>query len=519
MHAATTRVAVVLITLAVAATAAKWARSPVVYDDAYISYRYADNLVRGHGLVFNPGDRVEGYSNFLWVMLAAATAATGADPLTVTRTVGVLSFLAVVALTGWLWARGAAWRDLIVLPLLATLVMPYGLAASVGSGLETSFVTLVALLVGLTQHVWSSPHRLFRAARTLLPLVAGLTRLDALLLVAASAAATAADLSAAGASWRRVAGRLAARFAVAAGGLALYLAGKWVYYGELLPNPYYAKAADEWHLGAGALYLAAFALNSPQVVLLVPAAAVAVRAMWRTPLRAFTVFCVLASAAHAAYLVKVGGDFMYFRMAFEVYPLLVCTAGLGLRSMVSGRPYAAAAGVVAAALLSMAPPVLEPRFAMQSIGEMDRYARLGREVGRRLGETLPPDTRIATTLAGTIPYYSRLFTVDEWGLNDYHVARLPVEPSRFLRGHVKRAPVEYLSLREVNLMIDHPQVCSCDQLCPIGTPGSAVFVRLAGDRCVRAAYLVQTAALTAHLCAHPEWFVLQRVTCSHPARR
>src|SRR5207244_12236047 len=40
-------------------------------DDAYISYRYAQNLARGNGLVFNPGERVEGYSNLLHVLLLA----------------------------------------------------------------------------------------------------------------------------------------------------------------------------------------------------------------------------------------------------------------------------------------------------------------------------------------------------------------------------------------------------------------------------------------------------------------
>lgn len=34
-------------------------------DDAYISYRYALNLVAGHGLVYNPGEYVEGYTNLL----------------------------------------------------------------------------------------------------------------------------------------------------------------------------------------------------------------------------------------------------------------------------------------------------------------------------------------------------------------------------------------------------------------------------------------------------------------------
>jgi hypothetical protein len=40
-------------------------------DDAYISYRYAENLIHGNGLVYNPGERVEGYSNFLYVLLVA----------------------------------------------------------------------------------------------------------------------------------------------------------------------------------------------------------------------------------------------------------------------------------------------------------------------------------------------------------------------------------------------------------------------------------------------------------------
>jgi arabinofuranosyltransferase len=42
-----------------------------IYDDAYISYRYVHNLLSGQGLVFNPGERVEAYSNLLWVIALA----------------------------------------------------------------------------------------------------------------------------------------------------------------------------------------------------------------------------------------------------------------------------------------------------------------------------------------------------------------------------------------------------------------------------------------------------------------
>ncbi|MHC4066890.1 MAG: hypothetical protein ACYSUI_20630, partial [Planctomycetota bacterium] len=50
-------------------------------DDAFISFRYARNLSEGLGLVFNPGfERVEGYSNFLWVVLLAGVNALGLAP-------------------------------------------------------------------------------------------------------------------------------------------------------------------------------------------------------------------------------------------------------------------------------------------------------------------------------------------------------------------------------------------------------------------------------------------------------
>src|SRR5678816_3361078 len=44
-------------------------------DDAYISFQYVKNFLHGHGLVYNVGERVEGYTDFLWVMLLSAVMA------------------------------------------------------------------------------------------------------------------------------------------------------------------------------------------------------------------------------------------------------------------------------------------------------------------------------------------------------------------------------------------------------------------------------------------------------------
>ncbi|MBX7046582.1 MAG: hypothetical protein K1X86_12180 [Ignavibacteria bacterium] len=40
-----------------------------IQDDSYISFRFVKNFVEGKGLVFNPGERVEGYTNLLWVLI------------------------------------------------------------------------------------------------------------------------------------------------------------------------------------------------------------------------------------------------------------------------------------------------------------------------------------------------------------------------------------------------------------------------------------------------------------------
>src|SRR5262249_51797147 len=42
-----------------------------LFDDAMISMRYAHNLVHGYGLVWNPGEAVEGYTDPLWVLVMA----------------------------------------------------------------------------------------------------------------------------------------------------------------------------------------------------------------------------------------------------------------------------------------------------------------------------------------------------------------------------------------------------------------------------------------------------------------
>ena len=68
-----------------------------VNDDAYISFRYARNLSEYGQLVFNLGERVEGFTNFLWTILLAGGIHLGWSPVHLSRFLGVAFGIGVLA--------------------------------------------------------------------------------------------------------------------------------------------------------------------------------------------------------------------------------------------------------------------------------------------------------------------------------------------------------------------------------------------------------------------------------------
>src|SRR5688500_1706387 len=89
-------------------------------DDAYISYRYARNLADGAGLTFNPGERVEGYSNLLYVLLLTPVFLFAGDEAAFPIAVALNCLCSVAALVVFHrrldarnGARAAAWGVLL----------------------------------------------------------------------------------------------------------------------------------------------------------------------------------------------------------------------------------------------------------------------------------------------------------------------------------------------------------------------------------------------------------------------
>jgi len=67
-------------------------------DDAYITLRYARNLIDGPGVVWNPGEYVQGYTNFLHLMLVSCLGRLGIDLVVALGVVGVAALLSLVVL-------------------------------------------------------------------------------------------------------------------------------------------------------------------------------------------------------------------------------------------------------------------------------------------------------------------------------------------------------------------------------------------------------------------------------------
>jgi len=65
-------------------------------DDAFISFRYAENLASGKGLVYNEGERVEGYTNFLWVILLSTCKKFGIDIVPMSQYLSLISALLII---------------------------------------------------------------------------------------------------------------------------------------------------------------------------------------------------------------------------------------------------------------------------------------------------------------------------------------------------------------------------------------------------------------------------------------
>ena len=461
-----------LLACSLALMSAHWLiYSPYTIDDAFISYRYAENLAGGAGLVYNPGERVEGYTNFLWVVLLSVGHSAGLATPMCAKVLGFALSLGSVVFVYLLTCRAEKANNLAG-GLAALLLASSGLfAASGADGLETQLLTAL-MLCGLYLHLGETGDARGFPWSALLFLAAGLARPDGCLFFGAV-----------------VLDRLLLRrvklhsydavmvFLVVAGGL-IYFLWRYHYYGHLWPNTFYAKefatgaltnrglhrfGAFVWHLGISGL---------PLLV------------VWATmckPGRGH-VLIVLVIVSRLIFAVPSGGAWMgweYHRFFLPTVPLIYVLAGMGLAEMVrrsqsqSSSWRRKVAVILAACALGgnmwvSLESILPGRYAYA-----EGLARAHIRLGHWLKENAPADSVLACGDAGALPYYSGLKTIDILGLNDDHIAHLE-------GGFYGKLDPEYILARRPDFVV----VLSATK--DVFTPRTAISallqVRLARDR-------------------------------------
>jgi tetratricopeptide (TPR) repeat protein len=433
-----------------------------IQDDAFISYRYVQNFVGGRGLVFNAGERVEGYTNFLWIILLALFTVLGINTVMASKILGLaggwLSLVLLYRIARFLLqeegirgiqptgqegrqghedrlehiglkvrpepAKGTIPADRMRRADWIALAPPLLLAANGAfaywciSGLESGlFVPLIlaAIYFSLTRErlmvVCAVLATLVRPEGALVFAVIMLHRL----------------------LFGRGGLRDLLRFTAAYIALLLpYLLFKIAYYGDLLPNPFYAKTGLSWeYLRSGLDYFWLFLRHYGLwggLYLLTPIG-------WKRspdggkdssrPRRLIILMIWIYSLA----VILIGGDVLQgHRFFLPVLPFLYLLVGWGLfrfgGSIASGPlrrilPATALAILLAITFFLPRPWLLTVRRAEFGLGR--KMALMAAELDDRFDG---PYTVAASTI-GALSYYSRATVIDMLGLTDPVIARHP----------------------------------------------------------------------------------------------
>lgn len=392
-----------------------------VEDDAFIAFRYAENFNRGLGLVFNPGDRLEGYSNLAWVLMSALALRVGSDPVLAAQVLGVLSGLVCLVVS---------WRLACLLQpehRAGALLAPLFLAVSpvltrhAVSGLETvGYAAVLAVVVLLVLE----PNRTRFGQMVFVPLLLLLVVLRPEG-VAMAAIALVWDRRRRGSGWRTIA-------VVAVFVLGLLGLRGW-YYGSLLPNTYYFKlTGGSAGISPGIHYTLDFmrenggaaVVGAGFALLLVPAA------------RRGLVLFVAVGVVHGAVIVAAGGDWMHhYRFWAPVLPLIAAVLAAG-SSLVAARICQSRGGyrlgwvIVGATLAAATINIYKTervvwRDVMPAVATGQYYAQSYERVGRWLEANTAHDAVVAVGDVGAIGYFSGRRILDTLGLLDRHIARTP----------------------------------------------------------------------------------------------
>lgn len=390
-----------------------------VLDDAYITFRFADHLRAGDGLVWNSGgQRTEGFSSLLHVVLCAVGLVVGWDPLALTRVLSIASlFGCAIICRKWLaelkiepsWVAALSW-----LLFLGNGLLVY---ASL-FGLETVIFTF---LLTVTAYVWwrwcISRSRALLAVFHVLAALAVMCRPETPVWFAALFAVQLLTPTSRGPSRRAVATVTALVLSTSIG----LLLAKFLYFEGRLPNPFLVKQSHGLVSPDGVRYLASYVF-------------------WALPLVLGAVRVMFAKAQH--HLLPIGAASVAFALIFVRFDPLMGTA---FRFLLPVWPLLTVLGVLGAAEWGQDGRVWTRPIRLRVVAitgaswiliwGASSYAHIARTlsditsrdygvIGTALREAqIVPKPTIVMGDQGALPYFSGWNSVDFIGLTTNEVAR------------------------------------------------------------------------------------------------
>ena len=439
-------------------------------DDAFISFRYAHNLANGDGLRFNATDTapVEGFSNFLWVIVSSIFEFFGMD---ITLWSHVVSVLCGIVLIYCLYSVMRNRLEFsIMASLSATMLVCLCPAFAVWStsGLETMPFSLMIFVLFCI--LYFREGRRWLLAAGLLGLCVSLMRAEGFLW----AMAIPLTVVIAGKKFsREEILKLWPCYAVVIAFFAVFELWRYLYFDSLLPNTVYAKVRFGGDtLLRGLKYVTVQFLTFVTLFLTVPAAYAALKKR-----ASYAVCCVIIWAAFVLYSVLVGGDFMTSaRFLVPGLAFFAIPAGFFINGIVENesglRRNVGAACVVIVIFLGIL-PAWNVHVVSESIREKFdfRNAREGfrseyeqwvyqrdldailRLQGRYLKKHTHEGESIVCSAIGAVGYYSGLHVYDRFGLVDRDVRNRRADSSTMMAGHDRVVSYGYFLDRKPDIII------------------------------------------------------------------
>ncbi len=420
-------------------------------DDAYISFRYGRNMMLGNGLVYNAGEYVEGYTNFLWTVITSPfTTVKGIDISVFALSLGLLiSIFNIFFLFRLIKLFPEIFYNLPVhlflLPIIF-FVLDDSLAFWAIGGMEFPIYTL--FILGIIYNYFKineGANRLYYMLGFMM--LCTMTRPEGNMIFAVALLHMILQRKKIE-NFKPLLLKLILFYTLF---FTVYYGFKYFYYGHLIPNTFYAKGVTDltMNIYLGAKYLALCTGARLYIfifILFIP---------FKKAIKDFKQsFLILFCLVYILYLIGVGGDWMIANRFFvPILPLLYILSVIGLvyavrkvaaafknGSYTLNRVSGITVIILSVLLFSVTLGFLEYR---QLIIKDDnaRYEKQWSMFGKWLKLNVSPNTIIAVGPAGKIPYYSELYTIDMWGLNNEFIAK--TSSKRLQAGH-KKFDFEYV---------------------------------------------------------------------------